>query len=937
MTDNNFFGDQSRRLLAATGSAALLGGIASVGLPVAGAQPDSVLSPDGQAHINDLGACIAGSKSANILLIMDESASLRGPNADEDFTSGPTDPDDIRVAAARDLVQQLSRHADDLDADINVKLAGFGEGYNSDPKIYGDWTPVKGNPDSLASQIDDAADRNNDMWTQYSSALDGADKEFAGAPKVDGQGSDCQAVLFFTDGQPTDSDRSSEQITSDICAPGSSLGALRNTGVRFFTVGLLPSDERDEAKSLLSRMAEGSDCSGAPANGAFFDAGDDPAGLFGAFRNFIPTANSVDNNLSMQEPQTFVLDNSISPVRLSAQPTHTIDGEVTPVLTAPDGTIVELTGDGTETIGDATVTVETTDAVNGMVDAELSLPDGGDWAGEWSFGYDAPTADDARYNVKVQLLPGLSIQVDGLSDGSTNQLRSDDELTVTLVDKDGNTRELEGDAQMTVSFSPSTGDGRIPLGRESVSGGEEATFSLADIDEALTGVLHFAANIVTKGPDGMDGTPLSPITTEFPVSISPMNMPSLGTTGITIDSEETTVDIPVTGPGQVWLSPTTFAAGDDGVSLPAGVSSVEVTSPYSDSGSALVLDKDEQGVLPVTVKTSNLADGRVSITPEIHLVSDDGETEADIATSLKGDMTAPVNKGVFTGVLIGVLLAAILIPLAVLYAMKAYNGRIPGNPGIHALRVPVAVKDNRLVRRDKGGTFTVGFDELVTQTPRTAANGRDVNLTGVPVHVKLGLNPLGAPMAIVDATPSISDEGNQVGDKAWLPLAVHNHWFVTRTPGQAADDVQGDLIIAVDERITGERLDSIVVDIAANGGERLSRLSLDAAPDSGTDGPAGPGGGGPAGPSGPAGPGGPGGQDAPSPFGSSGGAGTQSTPGNSPFGSSPFGGSSPSGPSPFGNSPFGGSGSAPGQAPGDSPFGGQSGQPGQFGQSPFGS
>ncbi|MGO3772660.1 MAG: vWA domain-containing protein, partial [Corynebacterium variabile] len=126
------------------------------------------------------------------------------------------------------------------------------------------------------------------------------------------------------------------------------------------------------------------------------------------------------------------------------------------------------------------------------------------------------------------------------------------------------------------------------------------------------------------------------------------------------------------------------------------------------------------------------------------------------------------------------------------------------------------------LRTDKGGNFQVSYEEI-TGSGRTVANGRDVNLAGVPVHVKLGANPLAAPTALVDAqAPSISDEGRQDGTAARLPLAVHNHWFMLGTPG---DPTTGEVVLAVNEFSTEGRVNELTSQIATNGPEFLERLA----------------------------------------------------------------------------------------------------------------
>lgn len=910
MTDNTILRPRARRAVStvsAVGAAALLSTATMFGLPAATAQPggETGLSQTGQDNIADLGSCIAATKSADILLIIDQSESLKGFDGEP-----PTDPRNVRVDATRDLVNQLGIHAGDLNADINVKLAGFGDGYHNDTSDYGGWVNVRDGVDELDDPIDGFTDRNEDGYTSYRDALNGALTEFASAPTgEDGQPSDCQSVLFFTDGAVTDKEKSSEAAAEDVCRPGSPLASLRNSGVRFFSVGLIPQSTANP-RELLTRMAE-EDCGGAAPNGAFFDAGTDPAGLLASFRNFIPTANSIDSTLSMNEPQPFTLDNSITTVRLSAQPTTSIGDGITPVLTSPDGDELELT-EGEHTVGGAEVNVTTTDAVDGMVDADLTLADGESWEGEWSFGYDtsgADAPDAARYNAKVVLEPGLTVKVDELDDGIPSGMKSDEVLTASLVDRDGAGVDLEGEATMTAHFIDRNGRSTDLGEPTSVSDGDAVEFPLDAITEPTAGDVVVQTNITTKASGSAPGTALSPIVVGFPVTVTPVNMPTLGSADLTIDSRETEVSVPVTGPGKVWVADASYSAGDGPTVLPEGVDQVSVSSPHNSADNALELAEGETADLPVTVSTEDLADGRVSVTPTVNLVSAEGDSTAEIDVELTGSMSAPVNTAVFIATLIGVLLAAILIPLGVLYLMKWFTGRIPGSPGIHALRIPVSVDNGRLVRPDTGGAFTVGFDEIVSGTPRVTSTGREVNLAGTQVRVKLGANPLSAPYAVVDATPSISDEGLQVKDSARLPLAVHNHWFVIGTPG---DPSRGEVVLAVDERITDDRLTALVGKITTDTPDLLNRLSTSLA-ETGTA----PGSG--------AGAGGDGGAASDPAAGAAGAAPFSPDAGASPFGGPATGWGSPSDGGPSGTQP----GTQSGPDFGDNPFGSP-------GSSPFG-
>src|SRR5699024_39336 len=138
----------------------------AVGLAAPGTAQE--LSPRAQDSLADFGSCLATTKKADILLVLDDSGSLSGMGAAE-----ATDPGHLRVEATRDLARQFQTLAEDLDADINVKLSGFGQHYRSDPAVDGGWTSVQGGVEKLSSQIDGFRDRAHDGYTTYGAAFDG--------------------------------------------------------------------------------------------------------------------------------------------------------------------------------------------------------------------------------------------------------------------------------------------------------------------------------------------------------------------------------------------------------------------------------------------------------------------------------------------------------------------------------------------------------------------------------------------------------------------------------------------------------------------------------------------------------------------------------------------------------------------------------------------
>ncbi len=793
------------RLLAATATTALAVGLAAPGTA-------QELSPRAQDSLADFGSCLATTKKADILFVLDESGSLSGMGADE-----ATDPEHIRVEATRDLVRQFQTLAEDLDADINVKLSGFGQHYRSDPAVYGGWTSVQGGVEKLSSQIDGFRDRAHDGYTTYGAAFDGMLQEFARHSDA----GTCKATLFFTDGMLTVEGPPEADVAARaaVCSAGSPVGMLRRADIQLFSVGLIPTDT-ETPEELLRNISEEDSCvPGTTANGAFFNAGTDAAALFSAFRNIIPAPGSASATQGLHDPFPFVLDDTIAPVRISAQPTSRVDAAtITPVLTAPDGQTLDLVP-GEHQLGDTTVSVTGVDSLPGMFDGTMTLDGGGSWAGQWQLGYRVDGDAPGDYAASVQISPGLHLQVAELTGGGRTGLSSTDQLHVNLLRATGEQAVLAGTADLTAVITAPDGTETVLGAPQSIAGGE-AVVPLDSVDRPLTGELTLRADITTRGVDDAPGTALTPIQVTQGITVTPVNMPRIpGGIDVDLEATETTFTVPVSGPGAVWVEEGDLAGGD--ALLPTGVDSLRLSSPHNSPDTALQLAEGESGELEVTVSTPSLADGPVSLLPTLHLISAEGDTDEAVSVPLSGSMRAPVSGTAFGLALVLALLLALLIPLGLLYLLKYLTGTIPRNPGLHARALPVKIENGRLLRTDVGGDFRVTYDEIVLSSPRLTHNGRSLTAAGRPLQVRLGWNPFG-PARVSMPGPAVSDGGGTT-----LPLAVHNHWYAEATPGSRDT---GHIILLVDEFITRDKLDALAADIATKGPDRLEK-ALDLVPD----------------------------------------------------------------------------------------------------------
>ena len=179
------------RILSTFAVIAIIGVLALPGVVQA---EDAEVSPSGRENIKKLNTCIDNKKKADLIFVIDESASLKGHGG-----KIATDPNNIRVPAMQDLVTQLGKFAQESNADINVKLSGFGQGYRSQPDVYGGWVNVRDHAGDLTPPIQGFDQRNNDVFTDYGTALNGAMADLASRPEPDS----CKAILFFTDGKLT--------------------------------------------------------------------------------------------------------------------------------------------------------------------------------------------------------------------------------------------------------------------------------------------------------------------------------------------------------------------------------------------------------------------------------------------------------------------------------------------------------------------------------------------------------------------------------------------------------------------------------------------------------------------------------------------------------------------------------------------------------------
>lgn len=755
-------------------------------------------SPSAQQNAaQNLAACIQGSKSADILLVIDETGSLVGKGTD----GTATDPEGKRVVAAKNFAREMARYADDNQAAINVKLAGFDQEY----RAHGGWQKltVAGDGTNVDADIDAFKDRTDGEYTDYANGLSGATEAVS-----DGS-SQCKAVMFFSDGFPTREQGGATAVMQDVCRADGAVGRLRAANTLFFTVGLAPAKDAQDTPELR-RISEGQ-CSDANPNGQHLFA-NDPSKLLAAFRQMVPNGGSYETDKGINEEQEFILDNSITSVRVSAQPDSEVAeaSKLVPLLTGPDGGKVELKP-GSQTVAGHEVNVVANSNVSGGYDVDITK--GADeWAGRWAFGYKPQGESGGQYHVKMTIEPGLAIAVDDSDSAKALSLKSDKPIPVSLLNKEGKQHNLEGAADLKAEVVREDGS-TLDLGNHDIRSGH-IEIPLNDVAEAVRGTLRLSASITTKGAGETPGTTLAPIVFEKQISIVPVNAPNIPASAtLNLNGTQGSFELPVTGPGEVWV--------DEGT-INANGTEIKYSSDH-DSSNPLKLGRDEDGLIVVNAEVNEPVDAAISGEPITASYKDaDGKAGDPVNVSVNGSVNAPVNKVVFGATLIVVLLLGILIPVGLLYLIRFLTGKIPSKPGIHVLRIPVTTQDSQLLRQDTGREFEVDYQKDFINAPREKSTGKTLNAAGMQIKVRTGFNPLAPAQAVVDAAATMSDDGKQIGSRAVLPLAVHNHWFALVDQNNPADRA---IVLLCDESMSPEHFESLARQIREKGASRIDKLS----------------------------------------------------------------------------------------------------------------
>ncbi len=776
------------------------------------------------AAVDRFGACLAGQKAGDLLILFDESGSLTD-----------SDPAAARVKAAQYLADTLARYADRTNAKLDVGIAGFSTEYT----MRKDWSPLNGQTvDQVKAEIAPMAQHNTGLDTDYWQALDGARQALAG--RTGGNPNRCQAIAWFTDGKIDFTQRPggrdyapgvdldtaegvaamTAKATEEICRPGGMADQVRSSKIVMLAIGL-GDDKTDVDFDVLSAIATGKGINGKacgkildPVPGGFYPVSNIDDMLF-AFDALNPDPKIEDTKgvcaqgeVCQEARHNFVLDRSVKSVSIVGS-----GGEpgIVPHLIAPSGQQVELPkseGKSETTVDGMPVSYQwQSDSAQTITISSAGQPG---WVGQWAIVYVDTTGEhpDALSRVIIHITTDIypALVVDPKKSWRAGQLVKG--VTFGLVDgqdKPIDPAGIAGSAALSVSVAA---DGAPPV---IVLNAVPKDVIAKPVDIDLSGLRPGPAKVkmslvITTAP-ALDpagvqiapGTQLTPQQVDKPIQLLPkLGLPVPGEQidfGTVEGVKGATGTLSITGPGCVWIDGGATATVSAG---PEDIGTLRLSSAADGPGNCLKVDDGQQGTLEVALNSERNGHGGLNGTVPLHIAPKDHPDEAEtVDIAFTASMVNPLSTTNFILALLAALLLGPGIPVALLYLAKWYVGKIPGEPML-AERIGVTV-DHGVLARD-GEQFALAEDDLVSPVPGLAEGVRELTVLGVDLSVVTGRSPLGTAHVKVTAEGLVS-AGSELpstddsGLAAVLPLAVHGKWLLLHNPAGPPD--QAEILVMV--------------------------------------------------------------------------------------------------------------------------------------------
>lgn len=785
--------------------------------PVMAAVPEP--AGDGMAQ---LGSCLASKGEGSVLLLIDQSGSLR-----------ETDPEKARVEASEYLVERLANYATRSGVKLDVRVAGFA----SDYLPIGGWTTLDDSTvASVDAQIRAAGDQIYNYDTDYWMAFEGARQDLV---DHDGAAGACRAIALFTDGDydvdprmdanskqqfgtekpyapghQITSEEAAQAVTEigkeDICRTTGLADQLRSSGIVLLGVGLAPGGaEWPYLRSVILGGGKNAQTHGVSECGAL----DSPAGTFAAAADIDSLYMAFDSISAPGETLTsetvevcqgetcsegearFVLDQSLKTVHImSSTSVPDLDvflfrpGQTDPVgLTKPAGDDSELRP--VEGVSYRWLTNQT-------LQIDLESIEGAPWDGIWRIGYVDKTASSGGEKVTVNIsmssplvlewmnLPETTLRADSVTEPA--QLRILDRAGGTPIDPS----TLAGSIVASVYLRDASGT-QTELFSTNNPGSlaNDVTTQIGDVALGQA-TITTRLEVATRSETMEDGTVVGPTVlipgevTESALVSAPLNFPAVGDSanfGLLDGTSAAETAVTVSGPGCVWLE-----SGKSNLqATPAGAGEVVIGSTSDSEETCIKLQEGQTGQLPLTLKAQSSANGRVAGTVSVALASLDEPGDPKVAVvGFEADMRKPLNVGVAWVTFLIVFAVGVGVPLLALYLGKARSSVFSSGIiawGTTRVRVP----------DDEGEPVAMQIDVSRMTSEVVRKGARSLMLGGYRFRTVMGWLPTSTPRAeLASPMPSVSGmtPGERAG-RAQVPLGLRGQWVAVLDQPDSPDTV----------------------------------------------------------------------------------------------------------------------------------------------------
>ncbi|MGW5152491.1 VWA domain-containing protein [Rhodococcus koreensis] len=777
------------------------------------AQPPQ--APEAPSAVRDYGSCLLGQRQGgDLLLLLDESGSLRD-----------NDKNAARVEAAKRLLDGLAAWADNSGVALDVAIAGFSDGY----QVRHDWVGLGGKAlPELDRTLDEFRGRDQGRATNYGVALEQSLRTLT-SHRPDAGPFPCRAVVWFTDGKldfepdvvPGGDVEAAKTTTQEsLCRRGGIADQVRDAGVRTFAVGLAadPAANFDLLRGTATGEPTGDPpvkCGSidTPRPGEFYLARG-IAELVDQFGRAVPGQPPVDQDKAVcaqavrdECKHTFVLDNSIGAVRIDGS--ADVEGLV-PTLVAPTGEELPLEGaaESVTTFAGAKVTHRRTP---NAISVTMEKTTDAQWRGQWALAFvdKTGTAGSTRSRSTIVIFGNLKPSWLDADQGQPTLYRGQKTaLRLGIIDHDGkpvDPAQLDGTAELSVSMVDAKNKerplaSRIP--KDQIDRPVEV--DLADVEPGPAR-LRLTLDITTApvdlpGEGRAAGTRLEPEPADIAVTIRPpTDFPSPRADVVDFGTLESagghTAELAFDGRGCVWLdqrTPPEFAV------WPKEVGTHELTSPATSSDGCK--PGQPAGSLPLRLAIGDVDNGDIGGTITVTAAPASGEGTATIPVKFTATVQKPVDQAKFWPVLIGTLLLGPGIPLLLLYLTKWLTARIPSRT-LKAQQFRIQVRDGTVLR--DGERFALRPSDLVEIVRGLDRPARTLDIGDIRLTTRTGWLPFGAGYVTAHrdgevGASSVPPRTDKRAGDAWLPLAVHNTWFVLHNPAGPRDEATLVLLLGAD-------------------------------------------------------------------------------------------------------------------------------------------